>query len=77
MNGIRNENQLTVVKGNEFDNPLFHKLDFLIDNYYRHCLNNYFQTFKLRSIYNINFTNIRNNETKNLPISDERLGFLI
>ena len=32
MNGIMNENQLTIVKYYEFDKPLIHNIDSLIDN---------------------------------------------
>ena len=39
MNGITNENQLTIVKEYEFDNPLFQKIDSLIDNSIRECHN--------------------------------------
>ena len=31
MNGIMNENQLTIVKEYEFDNPLIQKIDSLIE----------------------------------------------
>ena len=33
MNGMMNENQLTIVKEYKFDNPLFQKIDSLIDNF--------------------------------------------
>ena len=69
-----NENQLAVVKEYKFDNPLFHKIDSIIDKWYRDRPKNFFHTFSYRCIYNINFTKIRNNEITNLPISDESLG---
>ena len=37
MNGIMNENQLTLVKEYEFDKPLLQKIDSIIDNCYRDC----------------------------------------
>ena len=73
MNGIMNENQLAFVKDYKFDIPLIHKIDSIIDKCYRDCHKCFFHTFQYRCIYNINFTNIRNNEIPNLPISDESL----
>ena len=57
-----NENQLTIVKEYEFDKPLIHKIDSIFDYCYRGCHNRFFLTYKYRCTYNINFTNIRNNE---------------
>ena len=37
MDGIMNENQLTIVKEYEFDKPLIEKIDCVIDNCYRDC----------------------------------------
>ena len=37
MNGVMNENQLTVVKEYEYDNPLIQKIDSLSDNSIRDC----------------------------------------
>ena len=45
MNGIMNENQLTVVKEYEFDNPLIQNIDSIIDKCYKDCHQNYFHTF--------------------------------
>ena len=69
-----NKNQLTVVKVYEYIKPLIQKIDSIIDSCYRDCHKNYFHTFKNSCIYNINFTNIRNNEIINLTIPDENLG---
>ena len=69
-----NENELCVVKEYKFDNPLFHKIDSIIDNCYRDCHNKYFHTFKYVCIYDITLTNITNNEIINITISDESLG---
>ena len=41
-----NENQLTVVKEYDFEKPLFHKTDSIIDNCIRDCHNKYFRTFR-------------------------------
>ena len=37
MDGIRNKNQLTIVKEYKFDKPLIHKIDSPIDNSIREC----------------------------------------
>ena len=62
MNGIMNEYQITIVKEYEFDKPLIHKIDSTIDNFYRDCLNKYYHTFDKKCDYDIQLTNIRNNE---------------
>ena len=74
MNGIMNENQLAVVREYEFDKPLIHKIDSIIDNCYRDCQKKYFHTFEFECAYNIKFTNISNNEIINLTISDKSMG---
>ena len=66
-----NENELYVVKEFKFDNPLFHKIDSIIDGCYRDCHNKYFHTFEYVCIYDIKLTNITKNEIFNIPISDE------
>ena len=68
------ENQLTIVKKYEIIKPLIHKIDSLIDNCYRDCLDKYFHTFKYDCIYDINLTNITKNEIKNSTSSDKNLG---
>ena len=74
MDGIMNENQLTIVKECEFDNPLITKIDSLIDNCIGDCHNKYFHTFDHICEYNLNFTNTTNNETVNFTISDKSIG---
>ena len=74
MNGIMNENQLIIVKQYEFNNPIIQKIDSLIDNSIRDCHNKYFHTFDHICEYNLNFTNITNNETVNFTISDKCMG---
>ena len=69
-----NENEIYVVKEYKFDNPLITKIDSIIDNCYRDCHNNYFHTFKYVCIYDIELTNITNNEKINISLSDESLG---
>ena len=69
-----NENELYVVKECKFDNPLFHKIDSIIDGCYRDCHNKYFHTFKYVCIYDIKLTNITNNEIFNITVSDESMN---
>ena len=67
MNGILNEN--VIVKEYEFDNPLIQKIDSLIDNSIRDCHNKYFHTFDHICEYDIQLTNIPNNESVNFTKS--------
>ena len=69
-----NKNQLTIVKEYEFDNPLIHKIDSIINNSIRDCHKKYFHTFDHICENNLNFTNITNNETVNFTISDKCIG---
>ena len=69
-----NENELYVLKEYKFDNPLFQKIDSIIDGCYRDCHNKYFHTFKYVCIYDIKFTNITNNEIIIRTISDESMN---
>ena len=68
------ENELYVVNEYKFDNPLIHKIDSIIDNCYRDCHNRYYHTFKYVCIYDIQLTNITNNEIINTTISDENMN---
>ena len=72
MNGILNEN--AIVKEYEFDNPLIQKIDSLIDNSIRNCHNKYFHTFDHICEYDIQLTNITNNESVNFTISEKSMG---
>ena len=69
-----NKNELYVVKEYKFDNPLIQKTDSLIDISIRDCHSKYFHTFVYVCEYNINFTNITNNEIVNFTISDKSMG---
>ena len=69
-----NENELYVEKEYKIDNPLITKIDSVIDFCYRHCHNNYFHTSKYVYIYDIELTNITNNEIINITISDESMN---
>ena len=74
MDGIMNENQLTIVKDYEFDNLLIQRIDSLIDNSIRDCHHKYFHTFDHICEYNLNFTNTSNIESVNFTISSKSLG---
>ena len=74
MVGIMNQNQLTVVKEYEFDNPLIQKIDSLICNSIRDCHNKYFHTFGHICEYDLNSKNITNNESVNFTISDRSMA---
>ena len=47
MNGVMNENRLTIVEEYEFDKPLILKIDSIIDEVIRDCLNKYVHTFDI------------------------------
>ena len=74
MNGIMNENQLTIVRKYEINKTLFHKIDAITDNWYRDCHNKYYHTFEYEFEYDIKVTNNRNNEIANLTIVDKSMG---
>ena len=60
-----NENEIYVVKEYKFDNPLFTEIDFIVDNSFKDCHNNYFHNFEYNCIYDIKLKNITNNEINN------------
>ena len=74
MNGIINENELKFVKEYKIDNPLIQNINSIISKCYRDCHNKYFHTFDFICEYNLNFTNITNNESVNFTISDKNMG---
>ena len=74
MNGIINENELTVVKEYKFDNPLIQNIVCIIDKCYKDCHYKYFHTIEYECVYNLNFTNNTNNEIVTLTISGKNLG---
>ena len=67
-------NKNVIVKEYNFVNPLIQRIDSLIDNSIRDCHNKYFHTFDHICEYDLNFTNIANNETVNFTISDKCMG---
>ena len=74
MDGIMNKNRLTIVKEYEFDIPLNQKIDSPIDNSIGDCHTKHFHTFDHLCEYDLNFTNITNNESVNFTISDKNMG---
>ena len=69
-----NENELYIVNEYKFDSPLIQKIDSLIDISIRDCHSKYFHTFDYVCEYDLNFTNITNNEIVNFTISDKSMG---
>ena len=72
MNGKTNEN--VIVKEYDFNNPLIQKIGSLIDNSIRDCHHKYFNTFDHICKYDLNFTNITNNESVTFTISDKSMA---
>ena len=68
-----NENEFYIVNEYKFDNPLITKIDSIIDSCFKDCHNNYFPNFKQNCIFDINLTNITNNEKFNLIISGKSM----
>ena len=66
--------ELTVVKEYEFNNPLIQNINSLIDKSYRDCHNIFYHTFEYECVYDLNFTNITNNESVNFTISGKNLN---
>ena len=68
------ENELCVVKEYKFDNPLITDVDSEIDKCFRDCHKKYFHNFENKCIYDIKLTNITNNESISLTISDKSIN---
>ena len=71
-----NENQLTIVKEYESNNPLNQKIYSLIDNSIKDSHNNYFYTYGHICEYDINFTKITNIETVIFTTSDKSMALI-
>ena len=71
MNGILNENQLTIVSEYEFDKPLIQKIDSMFDNCIRDCHKKYFPTFDFKCVHDTTLTNFGNTENVNLTVADK------
>ena len=74
MNVKMDENQLNILKEYEFDKPLNHKIDSIIDKSNRDCQNKNFQTLEYKCIYNNKLTNIGNIEIVNLTSTDKSMN---
>ena len=70
-----NDNQLTVVKEYKFYKNYIHEIYYLLDDVIKHCRKNYFHTFEYKLVYDINFTNISNNEEVNIIVTPCRQWF--
>ena len=68
-----NENHISIVKEYEYINPNIQEIDYILDNCIKDCYNKYFQPIRNICLYNIELTNISNNNIINLSISDEYL----
>ena len=75
MDGLMNDNQLTVVKEYKFDKKDIHKIDYLLNDVIKHCRKNFFHTFEYKLVYDIKFTNISNNEDVNLIVTHRSMEF--
>ena len=75
MNEIINENKLFVVKEYKFGEKDIRKIDYIIDDVIKDCSIKYFHTFEYKLVYDINFTNISNNEEVNLIITHKSKEF--
>ena len=69
-----NENELYVVKEYKYKNPLITKIDSIIDSCYRDCHRKYLHNFKYECIYEIELTNITNNELNFLTIMGKSMS---
>ena len=58
MNSIMDENQLTIVKDLQYDNPNINEIDYILDNVIKDCRDKYFHTFEYKLVYDLKFTNI-------------------
>ena len=67
-------NEIVIVKEYDLNKPLIQKIDSLVDKSIRNCHNKYVHTFDHICEYDINFTNITNNESVNFTISDKSMG---
>ena len=74
MDGILNNNQLTIVKEYNFDNPLVQNINSIFSECYKDCYHKYFHTFEFICEYNLYFINTNNNEAVNFTISYKNIG---
>ena len=76
MNGIMNENQLTIAKEYDFNKPDIHEIEYLLDDIMKDSRNKYFTyTLEYRLVHDIIFTNISNDEEVNFTITRRSMEF--
>ena len=69
-----NKNHISIVKEYACDNPLFKDIDYILNICINDCYKNYFQPIRNICSYNIEFTNISDDDNIiNLTISDSYL----
>ena len=75
MNALINENELMIVKKCEYNTPVITEIDFIIEESIRDCYSKYFHdSFDIDYEYDLNFTNVTNNESVNFTISDKNMN---
>ena len=67
-------NKNVIVKEYEFDKPLIQRIGSINDKCIRDCHDKYFHTFDHICEYDLNFTNITNNEIVNFTISQKSMA---
>ena len=72
MNSVLNEN--FIAKKYEFDEPHIQKIDSITDNCLRDCHHKCFHTFDHICEYDLNFTNMTNNESVNFTLCKKSMG---
>ena len=75
MSRTMNENQLFIGKKYEFGEKSIHEIDYILRDVVKDCSKNYFHTFEYKLVYDINFTNISNNEEVSLIITHNKFQF--
>ena len=75
MDGIIDENELTVIKEFEFDKIDINEIDYILDDVIKDCRNKYFHTFKYKLVYDLKFIKISNHEEVNFLITHKSLEF--
>ena len=68
-----NENELYLVKENNFDNPLCSEMDSVLDACFKDFHIKDFLKFKYGCLYDIKFKNIANNEMINFTVSGKNM----
>ena len=75
MDGIINEDKLTVVKEYVFDKTDTHEIDYILDDAIKDCRKKYFHSFKYRITCNLSFKKISNNEEVNFAVTHRSMEF--